>query len=175
MVVFFLRRRPGAVHPPWAARRRSTTTYIWRLVAGAPRGAAHGVRVALQQADGFRVRRDDLVGSHIHGVCGAADLRRGAALHGSGGGGGAGAVGGGRPPRDVSGFSSRAGTSRHGRRRRREPRPLKPVLSWRRCAGCKPRRGPKADTPGGTTRTLRLELGVFVEVTRTKTAHPIPC
>ena len=41
-------------------------------------------------------------------------------------------------PRDVSGFSSRAGTSRHGRRRRREPRPLKPVLSWRRCAGRKP-------------------------------------
>ena len=60
----------------------------------------------------------------------------------------------------------RASWQRRGRRRRREPRPLKPVLSWRRCAGCKPCCGPKADTPGGTTRTPRLELGVFVEVTR---------
>ena len=59
-------------------------------------------------------------------LCGAADLRCGAALHGAGGGGGARAVGGGRSSCAVRGSPDG---------------PLDLVahrLSWRRCAGGNP-------------------------------------
>ena len=62
----------------------------------APRAPCGG-GVAQEQADGVRVRRDDLVGADVDGLRDAAAFRCVAAVDGAGGGGGPRPVGGGRP------------------------------------------------------------------------------
>ena len=56
-----------------------------------------GGGVAQEQADGVRVRRDDLVSADVDGLRDAAAFRCVAAVDGAGGGGGPRPLGGGRP------------------------------------------------------------------------------
>ena len=79
------------------ARRDVTSAGLGLRCCSAAGGAAHGGRVACQQADRVGARRDDVVGADVDCVRDAAPLGGGVMLGCAGGGRGARPVGGGRP------------------------------------------------------------------------------